>query len=341
VLGCLLYAGVLEEEVKKLNVEIELLHKPAGLDFSLPFRLAKVLKRRNISLIHTHNTGAYLYGAIAAKLAKVPVIIHTEHGRDFPDKRRLMLAERILSLWTSKIIAVSHDLKNSLVECENISPGKIIVIPNGIDLDLFQDYSQEIVNKKRSEMGLNPDDFIIGNIARLAPIKDHKHLIKAFKIVLREVHNAKLIIVGNGPLREELFDYSNNLGLSKKIFFLGERKDIPELLATLDVFVLSSQNEGISLTLLEAMAAKRPVVATTVGGNKEIVEDGITGYLVPPENSEKLAKAIVNVAANSKAALQMGIFARERVRQKYSLEKMVERYREVYEKCLAERGVDG
>lgn len=331
--ACLLNGGTLVNEVKGLGFELDILNKPDRLDFSVSLRLAKILKEKSIDLIHTHNTGAYLYGGIAAKLSG-SAIVHTEHGRFFPDKKRLMLTERIFSTFTHKIVTVSEDLKNKLVKFEKINPEKIDVIPNGIDMDLFKPMEKQLVEQKKGELGLSKDDFIIGNVGRLAPVKDHKNLIKAFKLVNNEIPQSKLLIVGDGPFRKELIDFSKNVGVEKDILFLGERNDIPQILNVFDIFVLSSKSEGGSLSLLEAMAAKRPVVATSVGGNKEIIEEGKDGYLVPSQNPQKLTEAILYLAKNPQKATQLGDYAQKKVCQRYNLNNVVNSYQDIYESAL-------
>ena len=205
---------------------MEILNKPDKLDFSVSIRLAKVLRERNIKLIHTHNTGAFLYGSIAAKLAGISAIIHTEHGRCFPDKKRLMLTEKILSTFTHNIIAVSEDLKKKLVEFEKIDPRKISVIPNGIDVDLFKPMERQSVEQKKEELGLDKDDFIVGTVGRLDPIKDHRNLIEAFKIAEKYMPAAKLLIVGDGPLREGLIGFSGDTGVKKELAAKGSDSQV-------------------------------------------------------------------------------------------------------------------
>jgi sugar transferase (PEP-CTERM/EpsH1 system associated) len=332
---CILNGGNLIEEVKNIGCKVEIVNKPDKLDFSASLKIARILKAQDIALIHTHNTAAYLYGSLAAKLAGVALIIHTEHGRDFPDKRRLMVAEKVLSSFTHKIVAVSEELKEALVKFERINPKKITVITNGVDLELFKSMPKSIIKQKKYEIGIDKNDFVIGNIGRLTSVKDHRNLIQAFQLIHKDMPDAKLLIVGDGPLKEDLSNFSQSLGLQRNILFLGERKDIPELLNIFDIFVLPSKNEGVSLTLLEAMATKKPVVATSVGGNKEIIEHGKDGYLVPPCSPKKLREAVLDMVKSNGKAEQLGIAAYEEVKEKYSLEKMAKAYQEIYESALS------
>lgn len=332
--ACLLDGGTLVNEVKKLGFELDILNKPDKLDFSAFLRLAKILKEKKIDLIHTHNTGAYIYGGIAAKIAGVNALVHTEHGRCFPDKKRLMWTEKILSAFTHSIIAVSEDLKEKLVEFEKIDPRKISVIPNGIDVDLFKPTERQSVEQKKEELGLDKDIFIVGTVGRLDPIKDHRNLIEAFKIAEKYMPAAKLLIAGDGPLMDSLKLKVESLKLQEKVKFLGERNDIVELLNVFDLFVLPSKSEGVSLTLLEAMAARKPIIATDVAGNKEILEHGKDGYLVPACSTEKLSEAILYLAKNPAMAFKLRNAAYVKVRQKYSLENMISRYQDIYASAL-------
>lgn len=337
-LGCLLNTKPLESAFKGIDVQFISLNKPANLDVFLPFKLAKILKEKDISLIHTHNTGPYLYGAIAARLAGVPVIIHTEHGRTFPDKKRLMRAEKILSIFTNQIISVSNILKQNLMRYENISSNKIRVVHNGIDVDRFCRRPSHEAKAIKKELGFEPDDFIIGNVARLDTVKDHENLIKAYAVVQEKVPQAKLLIIGEGPLKNEIVKLVNELEISQNVTFLSARKDIPELLNVIDIFVLSSRNEGISLTLLEAMASERAVIATEVGGNKEIIQHRLNGFLVPPSDFIKLSGAILELLNNKDLAMNLAIEARKTILMKFSVSAMTRQYEEVYAKYLKQNG---
>jgi len=333
--ACLLNGGKLTKELKGIGSEVEILDKKDKLDFSASFKLARTLRERKIDVIHTHNTGAYIYGAIAAKLAGVPIIVHTEHGRNFPDKKRLMCAEKLLSTFTHKIVAVSDALRDALIRFEKINPNKISVIPNGISLDSFKPMHSEAIQKKRSEIGVKKDDYIIGCVGRLALVKDQANLIQAFSLVCDKIPQAKLVIVGDGPLKSSLKLKVENLALEEKVIFLGEREDIPELLNVFDLFVLPSKNEGISLTLLEAMATNKPVIATAVGGNKEIIDNGRDGCLVPANFPQGLAREILYLHDNPQKAKTMVSLAYAKVCNRYSSIKMAEEYQKIYEAALS------
>jgi glycosyltransferase involved in cell wall biosynthesis len=186
----------------------------------------------------------------------------------------------------------------------------------------------------RRELGIGNNQRIIGTVARLDPIKNHACLIRAMKTLATQLPGVVLLIIGDGPLKGDLERLVGDLGLQNRIMFLGERTDIAELLAALDVFVLPSFSEGLSLTLIEACAAGRPMVATDVGGNREIVEHGINGLLVPSDNSEVLATAIFALLTDEGQAKRMGEAGRRRFEENFTLEKMVSTYQHLYNSCL-------
>jgi len=334
ILCCLEEEGSLIHEVEKLGIKTVVLGKKRkGIDYPLIFRLAKILKQEKIDIIHSHNPTPYFYGTIAGKIANVPAIIYTKHGRNPIRNKRELLLRRFLSYMTDKIVAVSDDAGNVAINDEKINPEKVVTIFNGIDIDRYQ--TNIDVASKKHEIGLSDDDFVIGIVARLSPEKDHNTLLDAFHIVLDNVdQSVKMVIVGDGILREELEQKAKSISINDKVIFLGERHDVPELLAIFDLFALSSITEGISLTLLEAMATGLPVVATNAGGNTEIVLDNQTGFIVPPKDPNRMAEAIMTIIKNNDMANQMRERGKDRVSKKFSLETMRDQYEQIYQQAL-------
>lgn len=338
-LCCLKEPGSLVHEVDKLGIKTVVLGKNGGgIDFSVLARLAMILKREGIDIIHSHNPGPHFYAALAGKLAGVSVIIHTKHGRNPFRNWREPFLRKILSCMTDKIVAVSDDANEIAISKEKFSKRRVVTIINGIDIDKYCS-NIDVAGKKR-EIGVSDGDFIIGIVARLASEKDHSMLLDAFRIVLDHANqNVKLVIVGDGALREELERKAHSISIADNVIFLGERRDVPELLATFDLFVLSSVTEGVSMTLLEAMAAELPIVATDVGGNAEVVLDNRTGLIVPPRNPEAMAHAMLRIMGDDDMAKQMGIMGKERVYQKFSSEAMSRKYENIYEYFMRTKGV--
>ncbi|MGQ9611022.1 MAG: glycosyltransferase family 4 protein [bacterium] len=330
--------GELENEFNEIGIPVFIVQKHEGVDYSLPIRLSRVFRNRRVDIVHTHNIDPYLYGTIGAKLARVPVIIHTEHSNLFPNQKKLMIAERCLSNISDMIIADSKKVADFLIQRQNIPRRKVITILNAIDIDSF-DVTVDIIRKKREELGILENELVIGNVARLVPVKDHHTLLASFSKVSQLISNVRLVIVGDGPLRTELENFCAELELSDKIIFLGKRRDISELMSIFDIFVLSSISEGLSLTLLEAMAAKKPVVATHVGGNPEVVQDNVTGILVPPRNPLALAQALIILIKDKKKLFEMGESGRRRVEQYFSIDVMLEKYEKVYRSSLQKKGI--
>jgi glycosyltransferase involved in cell wall biosynthesis len=295
------------------GVEAMSLKKKTGLDIGLPFRLASYIRQKRPSVIHTHNPGPLLYGTIAGRIAGVPVIINTRHGRAARHTSGL--------IWkmNDSLVAISHDAKNELLKTNTVKPGKIAIIHNGVNLKEFNSNPENSLNEKK-KLGLEAS-YIIGTVSRLSWEKDQFALIKAFTKVAAVEPCAKLVFVGDGDLRNDLESLAKKLGLGDKVIFLSFRNDISSVIRSFDIFALSSLMEGISLSLLEAMASRKPVVVTDVGGNPEVVVDGVTGFLVPPKEPQKMADAIVKIMQNPELAQKMGEAGRRRVEAKFSLER--------------------
>lgn len=321
--------------VKSLNGEVEIHHlkRKQGVDYTYSFKLAIFLKRKKIQILHLHNSTAFFYGVIAGKIARVPVIVYTEHARDvFPDIK-IRIADKFLSLFTDKVIVVAGYLKKNLIKYEWFNPLKMTTIYNGIDETKFnfESHPTEI----REGLGLPENRKIIGIVARLDPIKNHKCLIKAMQLVIKKFSDSLLLIVGDGSQREELEGLTKNIGLERNVIFLGTRQDVPQLLSIMDIFILSSKSEGLPITLLEAMAASKPIIATNVGGIPEVIENGINGILIPPDNSEAMAEAVLELLKDEEKSKKLGMMARKRFENNFTLPMMVRKYEELYESFLS------
>ncbi len=330
IICCLFQGGIFEKRLNKL-IRLDKMFKKPGNDYQLYIKLIKYLKEIKPTIVHTRNW-AGMDGIIAAKIAGVPIIVHGEHGFEITDltgqnKKRKFIRKLVLSTMVDKIVTVSKNLKNRLINEIKIKPEKIIHIPNGVDTNKFNIYKKEFGRKK---FGFKKEDFIIGIVARLDPIKNHKTLISAFKEIVTIHPNTNLVIVGDGPLRNKLENQTYQLGINNKVIFMGERSDVPGILKTFDVFVLPSLNEGMSNTILEAMATGIPVIASNVGGNPELVIDGRTGFLFPSNDVESLAQKIKTYILHPELKQKHGYNAHKRVEEKFSLDPMVRRYEELY-----------
>jgi len=302
--------------IKDNGFRVMYLHRRPGKDFRLLFELIRLLKNEKPDVVHAHNRVPLIYGALARFFTKMPVLIHTRHGEEILHKPGF--------LWDryNYIVAISHSAKDMLLSHNHIDSKKVRVIHNGIDINRF---ANRVFGSRKD------GKFVIGVVARLDPFKDIFNLIEAFKKVSANFSNAELWIVGDGPLKDSLKLKVKDLRLENSVKFLGWRSDIASINSQMDIFTLPSLTEGISIALLEAMACRLPVVATNVGGNPEVVVDGETGILVSPKEPEKMAEAIVRILSDKDMAKRMGEAGRKRVEEKFSLEKMVKEYEELYE----------
>lgn len=287
------------------------------------FRLVRHLRATRPQIVHTHNTYAHFYGSVAAKLAGVPVVLNTQHGRGcgkgWKAKWQFQLANRL----TEKIVGVSRDAANLCLGQDARSREKMLVIWNGINLDRFAYRGPT----------LQPTAI---SVARLSPEKDFPTLIEAVRNVLRYVPEFRLRIVGDGPERHSIERLIDEHRLHNHIELLGERHDVADLLAQSGFFVSATRTEGISLTLLEAMAVGLPIVTTQVGGNPEVVLEGRTGRLVPPSNPTALARVMVEMCDERDTWCVMGMLGRKRVEENFEIRNMIETYQALYEGLLEE-----
>lgn len=322
--------GKLQAEFVKLGIPVYVLQKGKGTDFCLPLKLAKLIKKEKFDLVHTHNQAAWLYGAVAALLSGTK-IVHTNHTTaDYHNyhARRWHLIEWVLSLITQKITTVAKSVAEYMINTEGIPARKIEVIYNGVKAELYeQDSGGE---RQKEELGLDDNHFIIGNVARLVANKDHRTLISAFKIISGRMPEARLVIAGDGPLKDELRSQIEDLGLQDTVKLLGNRRDIPDLLKIFNLFALSSLREGFPVVLLEAMASGKPVVSSDVDGNTELVIDDETGLIVPPGNPSAMAEAIERLARDRQKTKIMGANGRKRIKALFSFEKMISGYERIY-----------
>ncbi len=286
--------------------------------------LAHRLRDANTQVVHTHNTYAHFYGTLAARLAGVPIVVNTQHGRGCGPTWKNRMQFRIANRWTQRIVAVSDDAANLCRDADPRSASRVTRIWNGIDVTRF-------ALRSHPEPSGPP---VAISVARLSPEKDFPTLLNAVAKVVREVPDFQLQLVGDGAERAKLQQQSRDLQLCDHVEFLGERSDVPDLLERAGFFVSSSRTEGVSLTLLEASAVGLPIVTTAVGGNPEIVEEGQTGRLVPSEDPIALASAIIDMCNNRSQWSEMGRLGRERIEQHFEISRMVRDYETLYEELL-------
>ncbi len=314
--------GTLAGEIEAHSWPVIALDEPEGLRPGLVLRLARYLRRRKIDVVHTHDVRPLIYGAVAARLARVPRVVHTRHGRDARITPRQRVLVRLAARLIDRFVCVSDDSARLSIE-QGIAAAKVRAIINGIDVDRF------------AYTGPQPGGPVVA-IARLSPEKDIANLIRAAAIVAGAESAFHLEIAGDGPCRSDLERLIADLGLTERVRLLGQIHDARALLGRAGLFVLPSLSEGISLTLLEAMARGLAVVATRVGGNPEVVADGATGLLVPARNPDALADAMLGLLHDSERSRRLGEAGRRRVEQVFDVRRMIADYEALYRE-LAEK----
>jgi sugar transferase (PEP-CTERM/EpsH1 system associated) len=309
------------------------------LQFPL-FRLARIMRRYRPHIVHTRNWGA-IEAVAAAKLAGVPVVIHSEHGYEvdmfagLPMRRRLF--RRAAYAMADAIFAVTRELRDFHARQAWMRPERMSVMYNGVDTERFAP-CKESRTAMRKELGLPEESFVVGTVGRLVPIKDHRTLLKAAALLSGSRIDVRVLLVGSGPERDKLQSLATG-ALEGRVCFTGDSSRVSEMLNAMDVFVLPSLGEGMSNTLLEAMACGLPVLATNVGGNPEIIENDVNGCLFTPGDAEWLASKLKFLARDPALIHQLGTAARNRAIESFSLSRMLETYRSFYLDLAARRRV--
>jgi len=328
--------GGLVEKAEKLGIETKIIRmrslKTPNI-FSTAatvFKLRRLIQKENIDLVHSDSPRQALYAILAARKTNTPLIWHVRVST--AEKKSL---DRFLYSRSRKIIAVSRAAGLRFQDYD-LAPEKLVVIPNGVDLNQFKPTHPD--SKLREELDIEEDSILVGTLGQLIPGKGQDVLLKAAKKVAEQAPEVKYLIVGNGntSYRNTLEALSAGLGIKDKVMFTGYREDIPQIMSCLDIAVLASTThlEGLSRVIIEAMACGKPVIATDSGGNPEAVEDGRTGILTPPGNPDKLARAILELAADANRRERMGEAGRKRAEELFSIEMNVARIEKIYEEIL-------
>lgn len=323
--------------IARPDVSVHAIHKGPGHDPGAWLRLYRLFRMLRPAVVHTRNLGC-LEALLPAWLAGVPARVHGEHGWDVfdPDgrSRKYRLLRRLHSPLVDRYVPLSRELETYLVDAVGIPPARLTRIYNGVDTARFH---------PGDGAGLpagfaSPDSLVIGTVGRMHGVKDQRNLAQAFvelaRLVPTQAARLRLVLIGDGPLRAECQALLARAGLAEQAWLPGSRDDVPGLLRALDLFVLPSQAEGISNTILEAMACGLPVVATAVGGNPELVADGATGALVPPNDPTALAVALQAYVIDPARRAAHAAAARQRVETRFSLANMMARYAALYEGVL-------
>jgi len=307
------------------------MNKKSGNSLRLVLQLHELFRKRKADIIHTRNWSAF-DGVLAACLMPKPALIHSEHGRDMSDLDgnvyRRNLTRRLLAFRPRKFVAVSKDLYAWLKDRVHIPISKLTFIPNGVDSERFSP-GREF--ELRKELGIGDGEFVVGAIGRLDPVKNHHGLIRAIQQLQKNGHPVRLVIVGDGPLRREIESFAQASLVAPKALMLGYRPDVERLYRIFDVFVLNSFGEGMSNTVLEAMASGLPIVCTAVGGNAELFPNPQTGTLIGPGQDGALAKALHRYLTSTHERRIYTASARHFAVENFSIRKMINEYTNLYE----------
>lgn len=329
--------GELAPVLKKAGIEILPVDFKSKNSLHIIWQTYRQLRVHSIDIVNSQGSRADFHARIAAKLAKVSGIISTvavlvEAYDITPFKKSMYVAaDRLTERFVSRFIVVSEALRESLINSHKIQHDKIITIYNGVELDEYQpSNSGKSFGKIREEYKIKDGVFLIGAIGRLVRQKGFEYLIRAGREIFGCNRKVKLLIVGDGPFRQELHELASNLGIGDKVIFAGFRDDIKEVLSSIDLLVVPSLSEGFPMVTLEAMAMAKPIVATNIHGIIEQVSDGEEGLLVPPGNSGSLAAAVVRLIRDKNFAARIGMAARKKAESCFSVERMVMETENVY-----------
>jgi glycosyltransferase involved in cell wall biosynthesis len=337
VVFCLDAVGPLGEALRSNGTPVCVFNRRPGRDWGVAVRMGRELQARGVQVMHAHQYTPCFYSVLARLLAGgKPRVIFTEHGRHFPDavgRARRWSNRLILSRLVSEANAVCDFSARALKSIDGFSGIPVGVIENGIDPLKYRRAAD--VAAARRGLGLPVARRYVVHVARFHPVKDQRTLLKAFHLVANSLPDVDLLLVGDGPLRVDLEQQVEALGLRERVRFLGVRSDVPAILGATEVFCLTSVSEAASLTLLEAMASALPVVVTDVGGNPEIVRGEVDGVLAPRGDAQAIGAALLRILTDESLAAQMGRAGAARVRDVYDLNRTIERHYESYRRAVS------
>ena len=319
---------------------LELIHFPTGRIYGLDGlrqigRLISFSKNMKVDIIHTFFEKSEVMGWILARLSRIPIWITSRRDLGFKRKKIYDTLFRFTAKDCKRCVANCQAVREQVIQRRNLPTQRVEVIYNGLDFSLYQKPSEH--GPLRENLGVENGSPLIGMVANFNfKIKGHQYFLEAAKKVLEKMPNTEFLLVGDGPLRPQYEQMASELGVLRKVHFLGRRSDVPMIITNLDVSVLPSTSEGLSNVILESMAAGKPVIATNVGGSREIVQDGVTGYLVTPADSQALADRMLTLLRNRGRAKTFGLEGRKVVEEKFTVEAMVKKYEKLYMSLVEE-----
>ncbi len=330
---CLTRGGPLEEPLRQNDIPVTILNKRGRWDLGVIRRLTAVIKDVQPDILHTWLPTSNTIGRIAGLMTHVPALIASERAADVWKGFFRRWADRILTRRSAAVITNAEAVRRFLFERIGLPESKIVVVRNGLDLDEYDARARQGLSGPAPDRG---EGLVVGTAARLEEQKGMTYLIEAFARLPGDLNRAQLWIAGAGPEEARLREQARLLGQGDRIHFLGMRRDVPALMHEFDLFVLPSLWEGLPNVVLEAMAARRGVVATAVHGTPELVAEGKTGLLVPPRDPGALAAAIAKLLSDPAARASFGEAGRKRVAKEFGMDRMVRETQDVYRRVLAE-----
>ena len=330
---CLDDAGEWAEDLRNDGIEVVALRREPGFRPSVGRRIARIAAERGIRLAHCHQYSPFVYGRIAAWWMQELKLVYTEHGRlsDAPPSWKRRMVNPVLSRFDGTAVAVSHELRDYMIDAR-FAADRLQVVHNGIEPGARP--SLEDRNAARTRLGIRGDRFVAMTVARLDPVKDLVGLLDGFAKVRVHVPDARLVVVGDGPERARIEQRAAKADLAGSVILTGYQSNVRALLPAADVYVSNSISEGVSITILEAMAAAVPVVATSVGGTPEVLDGGVGGTLVPARSPDRLAAAILDLARAAGRRARVGDEGRRRVETAFTIDRMVDDYTRIYRQQL-------
>lgn len=332
---CLDEPGLWAQKLRDEGIPVYCFRRQQGIDLAIAGKIARFCKKHTIDLIHAHQCTPWFYAALSRVLYSSPKLLFEEHGRHYPE--RYSWKKNFINRWfiqnlTNKIVAVSADVRQRLVKYEGISANRIEVIYNGV-----QPPKTIGVEKRatlRQELGFAPDDFVVGTVGRLDPIKNLPMFLQAFTAARLQHKNLKALLVGDGPDFNLLKTLCAKLKVTDHVIMPGYRQDATDLLQCMDLFVLCSLSEGTSMALLEAMASEIPAVVTDVGGNPELISHGKNGWLIPSDAVNDLSQVIEQAWSSKDKRLQKARQAKKDFEKYFAFSEMISNYKLLYQKIL-------
>ena len=327
---------LLDRELDEAGIGVLALGRRSTLDL-LAWRPLVSLLRDGVDVVHAHMFGSNVWGTVLGRLSGVPVVVAHEHTWSFQGRPlRRFLDRELVARWADVFVAVSGEDRRKMIEVEGVDPAKIRLIPNGIPSP-----ANGAVADVRAELGIEPGAPVLGVVCELRAQKALEVLFEAAALLLPEFPSLKVLVAGDGPERARLEEAALRLGVADTVLFLGIRRDVPAVLAAVDVAVLSSDYEGSPLSVMEYMAAAKPVVSTRVGGVPELLAEDVHGLLVQPRDPEALAEAVARLLRDPALAKRLGAEGRQRQQREFSLEAMVHRIEDLYEELWLASGRRG